>query len=149
APKLNWTPNIWLGVTVESDEQKKRIPYLINTPAHIKYLSIEPMISEIKDYCKYLAQGTWNAKYKIDEILLRAVTGWRPDSMNAVDLAILRLAVFESFLDNKLDFKAAISEAKSIAQVFGADRSPRFIHGVLAKISEYLTNERGELENHE
>lgn len=49
APKLNWTPNIWLGVTVESDEQKKRIPYLINTPAHIKYLSIEPMITEIKD----------------------------------------------------------------------------------------------------
>lgn len=49
APKLNWTPNIWLGVTVESNEQKKRIPYLINTPAHIKYLSIEPMITEIKD----------------------------------------------------------------------------------------------------
>lgn len=49
APKLNWTPNIWLGVTVESNEQKKRIPYLINTPAHIKYLSIEPIINEIKD----------------------------------------------------------------------------------------------------
>lgn len=49
APKLNWTSNIWLGVTVESNNQKKRIPYLINTPAHIKYLSIEPMITEIKD----------------------------------------------------------------------------------------------------
>ncbi len=49
APKLKWTPNIWLGVTVESDKQKKRIPYLINTPAQIKYLSIEPMITEIKD----------------------------------------------------------------------------------------------------
>ena len=109
----------------------------------------EAMISEIKDYCKYLAQGTWNAKYKIDEILLRAVTGWRPDSMNAVDLAILRLAVFESFLDKKLEFKAAISEATSIAQVFGAEKSPRFIHGVLAKIYEYLnlTNERSELKS--
>ena len=33
APKLRWTKNIWLGVTVESDNQKRRIPYLINTPA--------------------------------------------------------------------------------------------------------------------
>ena len=49
APKLKWTKNIWLGVTVESDKQKQRIPYLINTPAHIKYLSIEPLITEIKD----------------------------------------------------------------------------------------------------
>lgn len=49
APKLSWTKNIWLGVTVESDNQKKRIPYLIRTPAHIKYLSIEPMITEIKE----------------------------------------------------------------------------------------------------
>ena len=34
---------------MESEEQKQRIPYLVNTPAYIKYLSIEPMITEIKD----------------------------------------------------------------------------------------------------
>lgn len=49
ANKLKWTPNIWLGVTVESENQKQRIPYLINTPAKIKYLSIEPMITPIND----------------------------------------------------------------------------------------------------
>jgi protein gp37 len=49
ASKLKWTPNIWLGVTVESENQKQRIPYLINTPAKIKYLSIEPMITPIND----------------------------------------------------------------------------------------------------
>lgn len=49
AHKLKWTPNIWLGVTVESENQKQRIPYLINTPAKIKYLSIEPMITEISN----------------------------------------------------------------------------------------------------
>lgn len=47
--KVKWTKNIWLGVTVESNNQKQRIPYLINTPAKIKYLSIEPMISDIKN----------------------------------------------------------------------------------------------------
>ena len=49
ANKLKWTPNIWLGVTVESENQKQRIPYLINTPAKIKYMSIEPKITPIND----------------------------------------------------------------------------------------------------
>lgn len=48
APKLNWTKNIWLGVTVESDNHKDRIKDLIKTPAKIKYLSVEPMLSEVK-----------------------------------------------------------------------------------------------------
>lgn len=49
APELNWTKNIWMGVTVESDAQKNRINDLLKTPAKIKYLSIEPMITEITE----------------------------------------------------------------------------------------------------
>jgi len=48
APELNWTDNIWMGVTVESNAQKVRIKDLLKTPAKIKYLSIEPMITEVK-----------------------------------------------------------------------------------------------------
>lgn len=48
APKLNWTKNIWLGVTVENDNHKDRIKDLVKTPAIIKYLSVEPMLSEVK-----------------------------------------------------------------------------------------------------
>jgi len=48
APELNWTDNIWMGVTVESQDQKHRIADLLKTPAKIKYLSIEPMITEVK-----------------------------------------------------------------------------------------------------
>lgn len=48
APELNWTDNIWMGVTVESNAQKVRIKDLLKTPAKIKYLSIEPMIKEVK-----------------------------------------------------------------------------------------------------
>jgi protein gp37 len=47
--KLNWTPNIWAGVTVESDRQKVRVKDLVHTDAKIKYLSIEPMLSAIND----------------------------------------------------------------------------------------------------
>lgn len=45
--KINWTPNIWAGVTVESEKQKYRIDNLRNSGAFLKFLSIEPMLSAI------------------------------------------------------------------------------------------------------
>ena len=49
APKLKWTPNIWIGVTVENNLHVDRIKALKNIPAKVKYLSIEPMLSEISN----------------------------------------------------------------------------------------------------
>lgn len=41
-------PNIWLGVSVENQQYAdERIPYLLQTPAAIRFLSIEPMIGEV------------------------------------------------------------------------------------------------------
>lgn len=45
--KLEWTPNIWMGVTVENYNTKHRIEYLKKTPAVIKFISFEPLISDI------------------------------------------------------------------------------------------------------
>lgn len=45
--KINWTENIWMGVTVESEKYINRIKYLQNCDAYIKFLSIEPMLSDI------------------------------------------------------------------------------------------------------
>jgi protein gp37 len=44
---LDWTPNIWMGVTVENDNVVKRIDSLRKVPASIKFLSIEPILSSI------------------------------------------------------------------------------------------------------
>lgn len=46
---LNWTSNIWLGVTVENDKYKNRIDYLRTIPAKIRFVSFEPLIGEVKD----------------------------------------------------------------------------------------------------
>jgi len=47
SPKLNWTSNIWMGVTVEDFKAKNRIDYLRQTNAAIKFLSCEPLISDL------------------------------------------------------------------------------------------------------
>lgn len=44
---LNWTQNIWLGVTVENDGTTFRIKHLRKIPAAIRFLSIEPLLSDI------------------------------------------------------------------------------------------------------
>jgi protein gp37 len=46
-PILPWKSNIWMGVTVEEQDFKYRIQHLQNTGAHIKFLSLEPLLSPI------------------------------------------------------------------------------------------------------
>jgi protein gp37 len=45
--RLNWTGNIWMGVSVENDDYKYRIQELVQTDAKIKFLSIEPLIGPL------------------------------------------------------------------------------------------------------
>ncbi len=48
AQHVNWTPNIWQGVTVESGKYKNRIDYLRKVPAKVRFVSFEPLIGEVK-----------------------------------------------------------------------------------------------------
>lgn len=41
--------NIWLGVTIENQNEMQRLEHLINTPAAVRFVSHEPLLSEI-DY---------------------------------------------------------------------------------------------------
>ncbi len=47
ASSLEWTPNIWMGVSVESDEYLQRIKHLRSTPAAVKFLSLEPLLGQL------------------------------------------------------------------------------------------------------
>jgi protein gp37 len=45
--KLNWTNNIWMGVSVEDSRVVERIDYLRDTDAKVKFLSCEPLIGAL------------------------------------------------------------------------------------------------------
>jgi protein gp37 len=45
--QLPWAPNIWMGVSVENREYLWRIDHLRNTKAHIKFLSVEPLLGSL------------------------------------------------------------------------------------------------------
>ena len=47
-PNKEVLKNVWLGVTAENQEQAdKRIPILLDTPAALRFVSVEPMLDEI------------------------------------------------------------------------------------------------------
>ena len=46
---LNWTTNIWMGVSVENEKVKHRIDDLRDTNAKTKFLSCEPLIDHLMD----------------------------------------------------------------------------------------------------
>lgn len=48
APRLTWSDNIWMGVSVEDENNVYRIDDLRKVPARIRFISYEPLIGEIK-----------------------------------------------------------------------------------------------------
>lgn len=44
---VNWTANIWQGVSVETAEYKHRIDHLRQVPAAVRFLSLEPLLGPL------------------------------------------------------------------------------------------------------
>jgi protein gp37 len=49
--ELSWPLNLWLGVSVESEEVTWRIDHLRQTPAAVRFLSNEPLLGPIPSLC--------------------------------------------------------------------------------------------------
>ena len=45
--RLHWTPNIWLGVSIESERWLDRLELLVRTGARTKFLSLEPLLGPL------------------------------------------------------------------------------------------------------
>jgi protein gp37 len=49
APRIDWPPNVWMGVTVESARFAYRIDHLRQTGAAVTWLSMEPLLGPAPD----------------------------------------------------------------------------------------------------
>ncbi len=49
SPKLDWQPNIWMGVTIETQDYIFRLEHLKKTKSSVKFISFEPLLSDIKN----------------------------------------------------------------------------------------------------
>ena len=73
---------------------------------------------------------------EIDAIIDEKAVGWSSRRMGKVDLAIIRLAVYEICFDERIPTGVAINEAVELAKSYGQDGSAAFVNGVLAKFAK-------------
>lgn len=101
------------------------------------YLEQEEIQSE-KD-CTYISEKFEKIQdklFEIDTLINEQAIGWKTDRMGKVELAIIRLAVYEIKYDDSVPTSVAINEAVELAKKFGQDESSSFVNGVLAKFSK-------------
>lgn len=91
-------PNVWIGVSAENQEAANlRIPILLNTPAAIRFVSIEPMLGPVKLTSLSVVTQTINVNSKhriLCELAKYNALGW-----DLVNESLNRWGVDLPFLD--------------------------------------------------
>ncbi len=82
--------------------------------------------SEIIPITKHLDQ--------IDELIAKNAPAWPIDQISKIDLAVLRLAVYELTLDKTQPQKVVIDEAIELGKEFGNEHTSSFVNGVLGSV---------------
>ncbi len=75
---------------------------------------------------------------QLDEKIAGAAKGWSISRIGKVELAILRLAVFEMLCDDDIPVGVAIDEAVELSKRFGQESSGSFVNGILATLAKQI-----------
>jgi len=100
-----------------------------------RLLQEQPLSKDAIDYATRLVRGTVEHRQKIDQVISQTAPAWPLEQLAVVDRNILRIAIYEILIDNKVPVRAAINEAVELAKAFGSDNSPKFINGVLGSVA--------------
>lgn len=103
---------------------------------HMKYYmdEIESEDLESLDYIRTKSLNIIELVKEIDQRILEKTKDWTLERIAKVEVAIIRLAVYEIYYEDTIPSSVAINEAVEIAKKFGGDSSPSFVNGVLANI---------------
>lgn len=95
----------------------------------------EEISKEDSEYIRNKYENIVEHLEEIDASVNEKAKGWKTSRMAKVELSLIRLAVYEIQYDEDIPAGVAINEAVELAKKYGADSSPAFINGVLAKFA--------------
>ncbi len=98
-----------------------------------------PPSTEVKEFAQELVTGVLTHKEQIDKTIENTAPAFPIDQLPVIDRNILRLAIYEVLIDNRVPMRAAINEAVELAKDFGGEKSPRIINGELGAVSVLTT----------
>lgn len=88
-----------------------------------------------------LVEGVKSRSEEIDRIITESAPEWPLDRIARIDLAILRISVYELTV-GQVNPSVAINEAVELAKEFGGENSGKFVNGVLGNVAESLNKEK-------
>lgn len=123
--------------------------YEINCASHHRSEEVLAHLLEEKDlpeetasFAQELIHGVLQNKEELDSTIQKFALAFPVEQIATIDRNILRLAIFEILVDNKVPVKVAINEAVELAKAFGSDTSPKFINGVLGAVAATVAMEK-------
>lgn len=92
-------------------------------------------VVEAPEYLKQLVEGVVEHQTEIDAVIDKYLTNWTLDRLALIDLAILRLAIYEmDYVDDELVPRTvAVDEAIDLSKGFSNEKSRQFVSGLLLK----------------
>lgn len=71
---------------------------------------------------------------KVDPLIKKSAPMRPIEQINKIDLAILRLTVYELVIDKSAPYKVIVDEAVELAKSFGSESSSAFVNGALGHL---------------
>lgn len=96
-----------------------------------------------KEYIESVLKGIKENLAEIDDIILSKLKNWSFDRIAKIDLAILRLAIYEIKYIEDIPEKVSANEAVELAKTYGNNDSKSFVNGVIAKVIESKEENNG------
>lgn len=98
------------------------------------HFELEPCKNEEEErYIRNTVSGIFEHIDRIDEQIENYSRNWKKNRISKVDLAILRLAIFEILFSEQIPEEVAVNEAVELSKRY-ADNSSSFVNGVLSSV---------------
>ena len=112
-----------------------------DTPEEIIESSKETEEIKADDEVVEIVSNIYEKRDELDGIISEFSDKRAVNRIPKINLAILRLAIYEALYDDKVPVNVAISEAVSLAQKYAQEPDIAFVNGVLGAFSKKIENE--------
>jgi len=99
------------------------------------FLDFTPPKGTHAEYINRVVWGVFESRAELDGVISNFLRDWSIERIGKVDLAVMRLAIYEMLREKDVPLGVAVDEAVEIAKEYGTKESPSFINGVLGNVS--------------
>ena len=131
----------------QAREGAMQLLFQIDTNGENDQLVIEDFIENFEfksseaGYIRLAVQGVYDNLEMIDGLIQKQLENWTIERLARVDLATLRLAVYEILFREDIPVEVSINEAIEITKKFSTEDSYKYVNGVLGGIVRGLEDE--------